>query len=360
MPGQNPCQTSIPNEQELLKLGIDPEAYCELCKKEFCSKYFLKTHRANIHGIRTPATSCAPHPTPAIGNSPLAWPGIPQSAGCLDSKRSVNQWPGLEALPAIGAEVCDICSAEFANGYALKMHVFSKHGRYMNPERPLVPPPLLQSPLLQSPLNVAALISAVHGMHASSPSKLATPTPVTPAQAALIHAPPISAAVASLASMAVTNGVMSLVSVTQGDQPLALNMIKKETTVTCCAPVRDSAKRRSIGGRKRALLKRLKTRYAASKNTPVRAVYVCDVCDLLFSSARRCRRHRKRNHAHRRRRAPATPVGATTHATITQRFRVEDLSGRILSDVKLSIPLGVKQDVPLTNPLQVHLYPLTS
>jgi hypothetical protein len=27
------------------------EAYCELCNKEFCNKYFLKTHKANKHGI---------------------------------------------------------------------------------------------------------------------------------------------------------------------------------------------------------------------------------------------------------------------------------------------------------------------
>ncbi|XP_064624347.1 uncharacterized protein LOC135485905 [Lineus longissimus] len=38
---------------ELLKMGIDPEAYCELCKKEFCSKYFLRTHKLNMHGIRS-------------------------------------------------------------------------------------------------------------------------------------------------------------------------------------------------------------------------------------------------------------------------------------------------------------------
>ncbi|XP_060085653.1 uncharacterized protein LOC132565065 [Ylistrum balloti] len=42
-----------PSHDELVKMGIDPEAYCEICKKEFCSKYFLRTHRLNIHGIRS-------------------------------------------------------------------------------------------------------------------------------------------------------------------------------------------------------------------------------------------------------------------------------------------------------------------
>lgn len=36
----------------LIKLGIDPEAYCFLCKKEFCSKYFLRTHKLNMHGVK--------------------------------------------------------------------------------------------------------------------------------------------------------------------------------------------------------------------------------------------------------------------------------------------------------------------
>ncbi|XP_058982033.1 uncharacterized protein LOC101890782 isoform X2 [Musca domestica] len=33
---------------------FNPEAFCELCNKEFCNKYFLKTHKANKHGIYDP------------------------------------------------------------------------------------------------------------------------------------------------------------------------------------------------------------------------------------------------------------------------------------------------------------------
>ncbi|XP_058448619.1 uncharacterized protein LOC131428590 [Malaya genurostris] len=33
---------------------FNPEAYCGLCNKEFCNKYFLKTHKANKHGIYEP------------------------------------------------------------------------------------------------------------------------------------------------------------------------------------------------------------------------------------------------------------------------------------------------------------------
>ncbi|CAH1960730.1 unnamed protein product [Acanthoscelides obtectus] len=36
---------------------FNPDAYCEICSKEFCNKYFLKTHKANKHGIYTEISS---------------------------------------------------------------------------------------------------------------------------------------------------------------------------------------------------------------------------------------------------------------------------------------------------------------
>jgi hypothetical protein len=33
------------------------DAYCAICDREFCNKYFLKTHRANKHGIFDNSTS---------------------------------------------------------------------------------------------------------------------------------------------------------------------------------------------------------------------------------------------------------------------------------------------------------------
>lgn len=40
---------SLPSRQPIRI--FNPDAYCELCNKEFCNKYFLKTHKANKHGI---------------------------------------------------------------------------------------------------------------------------------------------------------------------------------------------------------------------------------------------------------------------------------------------------------------------
>ncbi|CDW53143.1 zinc finger protein [Trichuris trichiura] len=62
-------------------------AYCELCQKEFCNKYFLRTHKLNMHGISTddhlsPQTKQrTPVKQPCSGDVPLA-AAPPTSNGC--------------------------------------------------------------------------------------------------------------------------------------------------------------------------------------------------------------------------------------------------------------------------------------
>lgn len=55
--------SAVPPQRPLMEpiRIFNPEAYCELCSKEFCNKYFLKTHKANKHGIyeSAPANSNA-------------------------------------------------------------------------------------------------------------------------------------------------------------------------------------------------------------------------------------------------------------------------------------------------------------
>jgi hypothetical protein len=62
---------------------FNPEAYCGLCNKEFCNKYFLKTHKANKHGIYSDS--------PGDGNrgnvSRSPGPLIPPSSGASQVSR---------------------------------------------------------------------------------------------------------------------------------------------------------------------------------------------------------------------------------------------------------------------------------
>ena len=191
----------MPNEGELLKMGIDPEAYCEICKKEFCSKYFLKTHKLNIHGIKventpdgrsktrepgsmfsssaftpslTTITSSAlsgvkpPGPMPSAfsflpvapplmpspdkhGMSPSMVPGMvptmaPGIPGGLGEQRT---WKWKEPVNATRV-MCDLCNKELCNKYFLKTHMLNKHGIHwdVSTGQPIGPanPPTSSSP----------------------------------------------------------------------------------------------------------------------------------------------------------------------------------------------------------------------
>ena len=64
------------------------EAYCKLCNKEFCNKYFLKTHLANKHGIYSDTSGVSSSASSALGprfeggslydKSPMRFPGTTQ------------------------------------------------------------------------------------------------------------------------------------------------------------------------------------------------------------------------------------------------------------------------------------------
>lgn len=119
-----------PSSEELVKMGIDPEAYCEICKKEFCSKYFLRTHRLNIHGIPTPES---PQTTPGkispmlfqqVSNMPL---NLSMNSGKKKSVFEKHSWRWKEPMNSSRVS-CDICNKEVCNKYFLRTHKLNKHG----------------------------------------------------------------------------------------------------------------------------------------------------------------------------------------------------------------------------------------
>jgi DNA-directed RNA polymerase subunit RPC12/RpoP len=155
-----------PSNEELVKMGMDPEAYCEICKKEFCSKYFLRTHKQNIHGI-PPKTesqesslslpkslSMAPHlalSTPLLPSSfmssvaPYAQTkpmNLSASNGSLNSigsnGRSKSSLPNKWKEPQNSSRVtCELCNKELCNKYFLRTHKINKHGMLPEEMSPL-------------------------------------------------------------------------------------------------------------------------------------------------------------------------------------------------------------------------------
>ena len=67
---QTSCDSLDPTKQQ--------EAYCNLCERSFCNKYFLKTHFAKKHGalnLISPSPSPPieqPQPAPLIINQKLS------------------------------------------------------------------------------------------------------------------------------------------------------------------------------------------------------------------------------------------------------------------------------------------------
>lgn len=155
-----------PSNQALVKLGMDPEAYCEICKKEFCSKYFLRTHKQNIHGIPPKTESSdsfskmsttfttAPHlalsapllPSPLFGANMSPSAGYASQvkpmnlsssggSGKPRSDKSSHNWKWKE--PQNSSRVtCELCNKELCNKYFLRTHKLNKHGIPLEDQSP--------------------------------------------------------------------------------------------------------------------------------------------------------------------------------------------------------------------------------
>ncbi|XP_032599183.1 alpha-protein kinase 1 [Drosophila grimshawi] len=135
---------------------FNPEAYCELCNKEFCNKYFLKTHKANKHGIFDPAGDLASTPNNNISNmnnnnnnnsnSNNNHNGSNNSNNNVSSSSSSStsmfqqlqmprevpppppQKPEPQLTPPAPPAVhCDICSKRFTNIFAMRRHRAKQH-----------------------------------------------------------------------------------------------------------------------------------------------------------------------------------------------------------------------------------------
>ncbi|XP_046406315.1 uncharacterized protein LOC124171217 [Ischnura elegans] len=118
---------------------FNPEAYCELCNKEFCNKYFLKTHKANKHGIYSDThtiTSGSSLSGASFSNSftqPMPSLISSRSAGASASYITQKTQTELNNLPKSAASGqmkinCEVCHKKFSNRYVVLRHKAKVHG----------------------------------------------------------------------------------------------------------------------------------------------------------------------------------------------------------------------------------------
>lgn len=162
---------------------FNPEAYCELCNKEFCNKYFLKTHKANKHGIYsvdsmvTSSGYGGPFFPSGLTNTTATQAAAMQMQQLLQSANasmsaSGSSPEGLVTASMVRAGIinmesyCEICQKEFCNKYFLKKHKQKIHG--------LVDPGATQSS------------SASPGSASNEPTKGNSPSPSPAAQTSMV------------------------------------------------------------------------------------------------------------------------------------------------------------------------------
>ncbi|XP_017780949.1 PREDICTED: uncharacterized protein LOC108565815 [Nicrophorus vespilloides] len=154
---------------------FNPDAYCELCNKEFCNKYFLKTHKANKHGIYTDP----PAETAGLGSSvsipsyvtnmkiPNSVPSVDISSVKIEPKPQLLQsYPDLfpnpftnKLFPKIGKSVFEMENPE--NG--------STNDAVSANDQEESPSP--RAPQSEPPTSMKQEISDQEGMFYASPSK---------------------------------------------------------------------------------------------------------------------------------------------------------------------------------------------
>lgn len=100
------------------------DAYCELCNKEFCNKYFLKTHKANKHGIYSDTSSQS-----STGDAGVV---APVSFSLNNVKTEQVQLPESNATSPFATSPkpsisCDICQQRFKSDELVNKHKQQVH-----------------------------------------------------------------------------------------------------------------------------------------------------------------------------------------------------------------------------------------
>ncbi|KAL7668286.1 hypothetical protein ACOME3_008993 [Neoechinorhynchus agilis] len=115
-----PCLNEA-ERKSLKESGVDPDSYCVLCMKSFCSKYFLRTHQQNMHNVRQMSSSTT------IATKRWKLDSATIANDCANSSGSNAPPKPKNHSPAQSRVRCSVCNKDLCNKYFLKSHLQNVH-----------------------------------------------------------------------------------------------------------------------------------------------------------------------------------------------------------------------------------------
>ncbi|XP_060537461.1 uncharacterized protein LOC132708848 [Cylas formicarius] len=111
--------------ERLKKIGVmNPKAFCEICNKEYCNKYFLRTHKMKRHGIYIPDERDAKFE----GMGSHSWPSSVQTSPLnliMTEQSSLHD----RKTTSPNDISCDLCGIRFQNSSLAHLHNLTVHGK---------------------------------------------------------------------------------------------------------------------------------------------------------------------------------------------------------------------------------------
>ena len=109
-------------------------SYCEICKKELCNKYFMKTHMTKMHGINLEAHQSRGGATCDVCQKELCSRYFLQvhKQNCHGIRDTASE-PDPRILEETskdeeGLEICTVCTGKFKTPKLLEQHMIGEHG----------------------------------------------------------------------------------------------------------------------------------------------------------------------------------------------------------------------------------------
>ncbi|CAH1377548.1 unnamed protein product [Tenebrio molitor] len=110
----------------LRRIGVmNPKAFCEICCKEYCNKYFLRTHKMKRHGIYIPDDK--EKDTKHEGGSNFPWQNNMQTSPL---NLIMTEQSNIDRKTTSPSDIsCDICGIKFQNASLSQLHNVSVHSK---------------------------------------------------------------------------------------------------------------------------------------------------------------------------------------------------------------------------------------